>query len=125
MATLDAAAGRDARVIALVCIPHMLSHAYYLVLPPLVPVLKDALGLSYTDFGLALTVFGLAAGFGQIPVGFLVDWLGGRRLLILGMAVQVPPSPRSGWWTPIGSSSRAWASPASPTPSTTRPTTPS
>ena len=88
MATPDAAIARDVRVIALVCVPHMLSHAYYLVLPPLVPVLRHELGLSYTDFGFALTVFGLAAGLGQIPVGFMVDWLGGRVLLIVGMAVQ-------------------------------------
>ena len=88
MATLDAAVFRDAKVIALVCVPHMLSHAYFLVLPTLFPLLKTALGLSYTDLGLALTVFGLVAGFGQLPVGFLVDWLGGRRLLIAGMALQ-------------------------------------
>ena len=88
MATLDAAVSRDAKVIALVCVPHMLSHAYFLVLPTLFPVLKGALGLSYTDLGLALSVFGLVAGFGQMPVGFLVDWLGGRRLLIAGMALQ-------------------------------------
>ena len=88
MATLDAAVTRDARVIALVCVPHMLSHAYFLVVPTLIPVLTVALALSYTDFGLALTVFGLAAGLGQIPVGFLVDRMGGRVLLILGMAVQ-------------------------------------
>ena len=88
MATLDAATGRDARVIALVCIPHMMSHAYYLVLPTVAPLLTAGLGLSYTDIGIALSVFGLAAGLGQIPVGFLVDWLGGRSLLILGMAVQ-------------------------------------
>ncbi len=88
MATLDGALRRDARVIALVCVPHMMSHAYFLVLPTLFPLLKVALDLSYTDLGLALTAFGLAAGFGQLPVGFLVDWLGGRPLLILGMAVQ-------------------------------------
>ena len=88
MATLDGALRRDARVIALVCVPHMMSHAYFLVLPTLFPLLKVALDLSYTDLGLALTVFGLAAGFGQLPVGFLVDRLGGRPLLILGMAVQ-------------------------------------
>ncbi|MDE0059234.1 MAG: MFS transporter [Defluviicoccus sp.] len=88
MATLDAAVSRDAKVIALVCVPHMLSHAYFLVLPTLFPLLKAALGLSYTDLGLALSVFGLVAGFGQLPVGFLVDWLGGRRLLIAGMALQ-------------------------------------
>ena len=88
MATLDARVTRDAKVIALVCVPHMLSHAYFLVLPTLFPLLKTALGLSYTDLGLALTAFGLAAGLGQIPVGFAVDWLGGRRLLIAGMAVQ-------------------------------------
>ena len=88
MATLDPPVSRDAKVIALVCVPHMLSHAYFLCLPTLFPLLKDALGLSYTDLGLALTAFGLAAGLGQIPVGFVVDWLGGRRLLIVGMAVQ-------------------------------------
>ena len=88
MATLDGALRRDARVIALVCVPHMMSHAYFLVLPTLFPLLKVALDLSYTDLGLALTIFGLTAGFGQLPVGFLVDRLGGRPLLILGMAVQ-------------------------------------
>ncbi len=88
MATLDAPVTRDAKVIALVCVPHMLSHAYFLVLPTLFPLLKVALGLSYTDLGLALTAFGLAAGLGQVPVGFVVDWLGGRWLLIVGMAVQ-------------------------------------
>ena len=88
MATLDAAVSRDAKVVALVCVPHMMSHAYFLVLPTLFPLLKAALDLSYTDLGLALTAFGLAAGLGQLPVGFLVDWIGGRPLLILGMAVQ-------------------------------------
>lgn len=88
MATLDAAVSRDARVIALVCVPHMMSHAYFLVLPTLFPLLKEALDLTYTDLGLALTAFGLAAGLGQLPVGFLVDRIGGRPLLILGMAAQ-------------------------------------
>ena len=88
MATLDAALSRDAKVIALVCVPHMLSHAYFLVLPTLFPLLMAELGLSYTELGLALTVFGLVAGFGQVPVGFAVDWLGGRKLLIAGMALQ-------------------------------------
>ena len=88
MATLDAAVSRDARVIVLVCVPHMMSHAYFLVLPTLFPLLKEALDLTYTDLGLALTAFGLAAGLGQLPVGFLVDRIGGRPLLILGMAAQ-------------------------------------
>ena len=79
---------RVAKVIALVCVPHMLSHAYFLVVPTLFPLLMAALDLSYTDLGLALTAFGLAAGLGQVQVGFVVDWLGGRRLLIVGMAVQ-------------------------------------
>lgn len=88
MAQISATFGRDSKVIALVCIPHMLSHAYFLVLPPLFPLLKVAFGVSYTELGFALSVFGLAAGFGQIPVGFLVDRIGGRVLLIAGMALQ-------------------------------------
>ena len=88
MAQLSATFRRDSKVIALVCVPHMLSHAYFLVMPPLFPLLKAAFGVSYTELGFALSVFGLAAGLGQIPVGFLVDRIGGRVLLIAGMALQ-------------------------------------
>ncbi len=88
MAQLSATFGRDGKVIALVCVPHMLSHTYFLVLPPLFPTLKDAFAVSYTELSVALTAFGLAAGLGQIPVGFLVDRIGGRALLIAGVAVQ-------------------------------------
>lgn len=88
MAQVGLTAGRDAKVIALVCMPHMMSHAYFLVLPPLFPLLKAAFGVSYVELGFALTVFGIFAGMGQIPVGFLVDRVGGRLLLIGGLALE-------------------------------------
>jgi FSR family fosmidomycin resistance protein-like MFS transporter len=88
MAQISATMGRDARVIALVSIPHLLSHAYFLVLPPLFPLLKVAFGVSYMELGFALTLFGIAAGLGQVPVGFLVDKIGGAPLLIGGLALQ-------------------------------------
>lgn len=72
----------------LVSYPHMLSHAYYFVLPPLFPLLKDAFGVGYTELGLVITVFGVIAGVGQTPVGFLVDRIGARALLIAGLALQ-------------------------------------
>ena len=88
MAAVAAGTGRDAKVIGLICFPHLLSHLYFLVLPPLFPVLKQAFAVSYTELGLALTVFGAAAGLGQTPVGFLVDRIGGRALLIGGLVLQ-------------------------------------
>lgn len=88
MAGLTAAVPRDVKVIGLVCFPHMLSHAYYLVLAPVFPVLKSALGVSYTELGLVMTIFGLVSGLGQTPVGFVVDRIGGRPLLIAGLAVE-------------------------------------
>lgn len=88
MAGMTAAVPRDAKVIGLVCVPHMLSHAYFLILSPLFPVLKDVFDVSYTQLGLILTCFGLAAGLAQTPVGFVVDRMGARRLLIAGLACQ-------------------------------------
>ena len=79
---------RDAKVIGLVSVGHFFAHFYFLVLPPIFPVLKHEFGVSYTALGLLLSVFSLAAGIGQTPLGFLVDRLGGRSLLTLALFIQ-------------------------------------
>lgn len=88
MTSLSATWGRDARVIGLVCLPHMMSHFYYTVLPPMAVALTAAFGISYFEFGTILTSFALAAGISQTPVGFLVDRIGGRPVLIAGVAME-------------------------------------
>ncbi|MFQ5786108.1 MAG: MFS transporter, partial [Alphaproteobacteria bacterium] len=80
--------GRDARVIGLVGAGHFLSHFYILALPPLFPLLKEEFGVGYAALGAALTLYNLAAGMAQAPVGFLVDRIGARTVLTLGLAVE-------------------------------------
>jgi MFS transporter, FSR family, fosmidomycin resistance protein len=48
---------RDASVIGLVGLAHMVSHFAQLILPPLFPWLKDAFGVSYAELGLLMTIF--------------------------------------------------------------------
>lgn len=88
MAAFAFAAGRGARIMSLVGTAHAMSHVYMMCLPPMLPVLKDSLGTSYAALGFALTAFYLGAGLGQTPVGFIVDRIGGLRVLLLGLVVQ-------------------------------------
>lgn len=88
MASLAAYFNRDARVIALICFPHGMSHFYYMVLPPMFAVLKTVYGLNNLEIGLVMTVFASTAAIGQTPVGFLVDKIGGRQVLIGGLLLE-------------------------------------
>ena len=78
----------DLKVVSLVGLGHFCNHFYYLVLPPLFPVLKDAFGVSYTALGFALMVMAVSAALVQVPMGFLVDRYGGRGLLIAGLMLS-------------------------------------
>ena len=48
--------GRDARVNALICSGHFLSHYYQLCLPPMFIVWQQAFGVSYAELGLAMAL---------------------------------------------------------------------
>ncbi|HXJ78975.1 MAG TPA: MFS transporter [Candidatus Methylomirabilis sp.] len=86
-ALIARSAASDARLIALVCVGHCLSHFYSLVLPPLFPVLRAELGASYVELGLLITAFAGASAISQLVSGFLVDHLGARRVLAGGLAL--------------------------------------
>jgi MFS transporter, FSR family, fosmidomycin resistance protein len=77
----------DLRVIGFVGAAHFLSHFFQLSLPPLFPLMKDELGVGYVALGLAMTVFYGTSGIGQTIAGFLVDRVGGRRVLLCGMTI--------------------------------------
>jgi len=51
------------------------------------PLIRGELGLTAGDMGLLLSAFLWAYAFSQLPAGALVDRLGPRRLLSLGMAL--------------------------------------
>ncbi len=73
------------RILALVSGGHALSNFYVLCLPALIPFLKADFNVSYTLLGLILTVRAITTGILQVPVGFLVDKLGGKKILIVGL----------------------------------------
>ena len=81
------AAGREVRAIGLVTSAHFLSHFYQLALPPLFPLMAQAYGLSFLQLGIIMTVAGVSTGLTQTPVGFLVDRIGARNLLIGGLSL--------------------------------------
>jgi MFS transporter, FSR family, fosmidomycin resistance protein len=77
----------EVRAIALVSAAHFVNHFQYLVLPPLFPLLKAQLGIGFVELGFALTVSSFVGVAAQLPVGYLVDHLGARRMLVLGLLV--------------------------------------
>jgi MFS family permease len=79
---------RNVQVLALIGSGHAVSHFYLLALPPLFPLLRDQLDVSYAALGLLVTMFNVATGATQVPAGFLVDRFGARRLLLLGLAIM-------------------------------------
>ena len=80
-------APRDREVIALVGLAHGTSHFFHLMLPTLFPWLMRDFSLSFTDVGLLTTAFFVISGIGQALAGFVVDRVGGWRVLCFGVAM--------------------------------------
>jgi MFS family permease len=64
-----------------------MSHYYIIALAPLMPFVRDEYRVTYTEIGLAFAVFNIVTAVFQTPAGFLVDRLGARTLLILGLVI--------------------------------------
>jgi FSR family fosmidomycin resistance protein-like MFS transporter len=77
----------ETRFVTSVCFVHFVSHYFMLLLAPLFIFIKDDFGVSYTELGLALTMFNVVSTVGQTPVGFLVDRFNARYMLIGGLLV--------------------------------------
>lgn len=76
------------KAIGLVSGAHLYSHLYILLLPPLFPLLTGELDVGFTELGFAITVFSLVTGLTQTPIGFLVDRVGARVLLIAALVAE-------------------------------------
>ena len=78
---------RDAHVIGLVGLAHLISHYSQLLLAPLFPWLKEAFNVSYAELGFLMTVFFVVSCAVQALSGFVVDRLGPRPILFGGLAL--------------------------------------
>ena len=92
VATTTNSFSQDAKVISLVCLPHMMSHVYWLVMPPMFAVLIPAFGitgdLATTKIAAVYSLFALSTFVFQTPVGFIVDRFGARALLVAGLTLE-------------------------------------
>src|SRR3954468_17602675 len=77
----------DATVISLVGFAHGTSHFFHFMLPPLFPWLMRDFGLTFTQVGAAMTIFFVVSGIGQALAGFVVDRVGGFRVLAGGVTL--------------------------------------
>lgn len=66
---------------------HLISHLHIMTIPALLPLLPDAMGVSFMQLGLALAVFNVVSAVVQAPLGFLVDRIGAQTMLLYALAV--------------------------------------
>lgn len=78
----------DYRVIGLIGAGHLISHFLQLTLPPLFPVLRTELDVSWAALGVVSSVFYGVSAVAQTAAGFVVDRLGARRVLLAGMTLM-------------------------------------
>jgi FSR family fosmidomycin resistance protein-like MFS transporter len=93
---------RDSKVIALIAVAHFTSHVHFMLLPPIFGPVKEAFGVTYTQIGLAITVYNLVSAALQTPAGFLVDRIGPRAMLtgglLLGAGALAVAALLPGYW---------------------------
>jgi MFS family permease len=75
------------RTLTLISVAHWVSHFHLLVLPMLFPFLKQQLGVGYIELGLPLTVLAVVSALTQAPLGYVVDHVGARKILLLGLTI--------------------------------------
>ncbi len=76
------------KLVGLISAGHFMSHFYILVMPSLLPLIARDLGIGFALLGTVLTAYSLIVAFCQIPLGFVVDRLGGRMVLAIGLGLH-------------------------------------
>lgn len=77
---------RQSISIIAVALSHGIMHAYLVLLPALVPLMKDELG-NFEIIGLLVSLVFLFYGWGSLPVGFIADRYSRKALIVASMAL--------------------------------------
>src|SRR5471032_3111477 len=70
---LGASRASHLRIVGVISAAHFVSHYYILILAPLLPFVRDAYGVNYTEIGLALATFNIVIGASAFVVVGMVD----------------------------------------------------
>ncbi|HMX14463.1 MAG TPA: MFS transporter, partial [Thauera aminoaromatica] len=71
-------------------------------IPPAIPVLRDALGVSLVEAGFLLSMVQMAGMLGGVFIGLAADGFGLRRSVLLGQGVLASASLAGAWATQPG-----------------------
>ncbi len=73
------------KLVTLIGTGHLYSHFSNLALPPLFLGLRAEFDVSFLTLGTAVAAANVASGLSQVPFGVMVDRLGGRLTLLVGL----------------------------------------
>ena len=85
---MDTSSKKNKKIISLVSMAHFYSHFFFFIFPPLFPLLKSDLEVSYIELGGIIVLFNLISALTQLPMGILVDRLDAPRLLTFAVLCQ-------------------------------------
>ncbi|HET6314982.1 MAG TPA: MFS transporter, partial [Chloroflexota bacterium] len=64
---------------------HFAHHVTNSLLTPLLPLIRDAFLLSYTEAGLLVSAYGISLGGSNMPMGALADRIGSKPVIVAGL----------------------------------------
>jgi MFS family permease len=75
------------RTLGAISAAHWVSHFHLFVLPMLFPFLRQQLNVGYIELGFALTLLAVISALTQVPIGYLTDHFGARKILLIGLCI--------------------------------------
>lgn len=76
---------RDRLLVPAFMFGHFTHHVTNTLLSPLLPLIRDSFGLSYTQSGVLVSAFSVSQGLSQAPIGMLADRVGSRAVVTVGL----------------------------------------
>ncbi|HEX4743125.1 MAG TPA: MFS transporter [Candidatus Limnocylindria bacterium] len=80
--------GRGQALLGSITLAHFSHHTSNSLLNPLLPLIRDAFGLSYAQSGFAVSAFALSSGLANAPWGAFADRVGSRAVIVGGLVLM-------------------------------------